>query len=101
MSNHRPEPLDYLKAQMSISDKIREILAFQALLEPQDVTATATLADLGIDSLGIVEIIFAIEEEFGVSVPFNANDPKASAFDVSSVGAIIVAVERLIAEQVG
>ena len=36
---------------------------------------TQTLDDLGIDSLGLVESIFAIEEAFDISVPFNANEP--------------------------
>ena len=33
--------------------------------------------DLGIDSLGLVESIFAIEEAFDIQVPFNANEPVA------------------------
>ena len=57
------------------------------------------MADLGIDSLGIVESIFAIEEAFDITVPFNANDPSASEFDISSVASIVAAVEKLIAEQ--
>jgi acyl carrier protein len=44
-----------------------------------------------------VESIFAIEEAFDISVPFNANEPDKSGFDISSVGAIIRAVEALIA----
>ena len=68
---------------MAVHEKIKEILAEQALLTPQDVADDASLQDLGIDSLGVVEVIFAIEEEFSVSVPFNANDTEASNFDVS------------------
>ena len=48
-----------------------------------------SLEDLGIDSLGLVESIFAIEEAFDISVPFNANEPEASDFDISSVAAIV------------
>ena len=49
---------------MSIKDKVIEIIAEQAVLEPSDVTMESTLEDLGIDSLGLVESIFAIEEAF-------------------------------------
>ncbi|GGA20863.1 acyl carrier protein [Neptunicoccus cionae] len=84
---------------MSVSEKIREILAEQALLSPSDIAVDASLEDIGIDSMGVVEVIFAIEETFSIEVPFNANDPQASAFDVSSVGAITAAVNQLIAEQ--
>ncbi|MCW8843722.1 MAG: phosphopantetheine-binding protein [Rhodobacteraceae bacterium] len=84
---------------MSVKDKVIEIIAEQAVLDPSDVTMQSTLEGLGIDSLGLVESIFAIEEAFDISVPFNANDPSESDFDISSVEAIIKAVSGLIAEQ--
>ena len=56
--------------------------------------------DIGIDSMGLVESIFAIEEEFDIAIPFNANEPEKSEFDVSTLGAIVNAVEKLVAEQV-
>lgn len=84
-----------------VQDKIIAIIAEQAVLEPGDVSMTSTLEDLGIDSLGLVESIFAIEEAFDISVPFNANEPDASDFDISSVAAIVRAVEGLVAEQKG
>ena len=86
---------------MSVQDKVIAIIAEQAVLEPADVGLDNTLESLGIDSLGLVESIFAIEEAFDISVPFNANEPAASDFDISSVGAIIAGIERLIAEQAG
>ena len=63
------------------------------------MTMDSTLEGLGIDSLGLVEAIFAIEEAFDIQVPFNANDPSESDFDISSVAAIVTAVEGLVAEQ--
>ncbi|SFB78380.1 acyl carrier protein [Tropicimonas isoalkanivorans] len=82
-----------------IKDKVIAIIAEQAVLEPSDVNMDATLEDLGIDSLGLVESIFAIEEAFDISVPFNANEPEKSEFDISSVESIIAAVRGLVAEQ--
>lgn len=82
---------------MTVSDQVIAIIAEQAVLDPADVHPEMTLADLGIDSLGLVEAIFAIEETFDVSVPFNANEPASGSFDISSVAAIIAAVEGLIA----
>lgn len=83
----------------SVSDKVIAIIAEQAVLEPSDVSLDATLDDLGIDSLGLVESIFSIEEAFDIQVPFNANEPDASDFDISSVAAVISGVERLVKEQ--
>jgi acyl carrier protein len=82
-----------------VKDRVIAILAEQAVLEPGEVRMEATLQDLGIDSLGLVEAVFAIEESFDIQVPFNANDPNDSEFDISSVAAMVRAVENLIAAQ--
>ena len=84
---------------MSITEQVIAIIADQAMLEPTDIKMEHTLQDLGIDSLGLVESIFAIEETFDITVPFNANDPSDSAFDISSVASIVAAVTQLNAEQ--
>ncbi|MBQ4823107.1 acyl carrier protein [Leisingera sp. M527] len=84
---------------MSTQDKVIAIIAEQAVLEPSDVTLDSTLEDLGIDSLGLVESIFAIEEEFDVSIPFNANEPENSDFNISNVAAIVEGIDKLILEK--
>jgi len=84
---------------MNVKDKVIEIIAEQAVLEVSDVDMKSTLESLGIDSLGLVESIFAIEEAFDIQVPFNANDPQESDFDISSVAAIVAGIEKLVAEQ--
>jgi acyl carrier protein len=81
----------------SVKDRVIAIIAEQAVLDVADVKLTSTLDDLGIDSLGLVESIFAIEEAFDITVPFNANEPGESSFDISSVAAIVAAVEGLVA----
>ncbi|MGI3164641.1 acyl carrier protein [Pseudooceanicola sp. 200-1SW] len=82
-----------------IKQKVIEIIAEQAVLEPSDVKMENTLEDLGIDSLGLVESIFAIEEAFDIQVPFNANEPEESDFDISDVASIVAGVEKLVADQ--
>ena len=82
---------------MSILDRVFSIIAEQAMLEVSDVTGESTLESLGIDSLGLVESIFAIEEEFDLTIPFNANAPDGSDFDISNVDTIVAGIERLIA----
>jgi acyl carrier protein len=82
-----------------VKKKVIEIIAEQAVLDVADVRPESTLESLGIDSLGLVESIFAIEEAFDISVPFNANEPSQSSFDISSIAAIVAAVERLIAQK--
>ena len=82
-----------------VRDRVHRILAEQAMVGPEDVCDDDRLVDLGIDSMALVEAIFAIEEAFDVSVPYNANDPDASGLDVSTVGAVVAGVRALIADR--
>ena len=81
----------------SVQDQVIAIIAEQAVMDVSEVKLDATLEGLGIDSLGLVEAVFAIEETFDVQVPFNANDPTDSQFDISNVQSMIKAVEGLVA----
>ena len=84
---------------MEVSETVVKIIAEQAILEPSDVTPDSTLEELGIDSLGLVESIFALEERFDITIPFNANQTESTDFDISTVATIIAAIEQLIMEQ--
>ena len=88
-------------AQDDVAREVIRIIAEQAVLDPAEVRMDSTPDELGVDSLGMVEAVFAIEEAFDISVPFNANDPGRSDFDIDDVAAIVAAVKRLIAEQKG
>ena len=82
-----------------VEERVIQIIAEQVMLEPKNIKTTQSLEDIGIDSLGLVESIFAIEEEFDIQVPFNANEPEAGEFDISSIAAIVGAVQGLVAAQ--
>ena len=82
-----------------VRGRVHAILADQAMVPPGTVRDDQPLTDLGIDSMGVVEAIFALEEAFDIEVPFNANAPDAARFDISTVGTVVAAVERLVAEQ--
>ncbi|GAA6178659.1 MULTISPECIES: acyl carrier protein [unclassified Shimia] len=84
---------------MSVKENVIAIIAEQAVLDPSDIAMESTLEDLGIDSLGLVESIFAIEEAFDITIPFNANEPEKSDFDISSVASIIAGIEQLIGQK--
>lgn len=86
---------------MTVRNTVLQIIADQSMLQVEDLNDDDSLADIGIDSLGVVEAIFAIEEAFDVSVPFNANEPEKSSFDISSISAIVTAVEQLVESQKG
>ena len=82
-----------------VIERVRRIVAEQAMVEPEEIKPETTPEDLGLDSLGLVEVVFGIEEAFDVAIPYNANDPSESDFDISTFGAMAEGVKRLVAER--
>jgi acyl carrier protein len=56
--------------QDEIFAKIKEVIVDQLTVEEDDVTLEASfIDDLGADSLDIVELVMALEDSFGISIP--------------------------------
>lgn len=54
----------------SVEEKVKEIIVEQLSVNAEQVTPEAKFVeDLGADSLDVVELVMAFEEEFGVEVP--------------------------------
>ena len=86
---------------MTIQDTVVKILAEKALLKPGDVKLDFSISDLGLDSLGIVEIIFALEEQFNIEIDINFNSVNSSDFDISTVQEIIKSIEKILKNKNG
>ncbi|MBZ0112862.1 MAG: acyl carrier protein [Thermoanaerobaculia bacterium] len=55
---------------MSVADKVKSIIVEQLGVDADEVSTTASFTDdLGADSLDIVELVMAFEEEFGIEIP--------------------------------
>ena len=55
---------------MAVADKVKSIIVEQLGVEEDEVTMDASFTDdLGADSLDIVELVMAFEEEFGIEIP--------------------------------
>jgi acyl carrier protein len=51
-------------------DRVKEIIAKELEVETKQLTSEAKfIEDLGADSLDIVELVMALEEEFGIDIP--------------------------------
>jgi acyl carrier protein len=88
---------------MTARDRIIAIIAEQARMDVGQVTPDSTPQSLGLDSLGLVEVIFAIEQAFDLQVPFNASLAAGGAdapdFDITSVASIVASVQGLLAKR--
>ena len=68
---------------MATFDKVRDIVVEQLGVEADEVTLESTfIDDLGADSLDIVELIMAFEEEFGIEIPDEAAEKIKTVQDV-------------------
>lgn len=54
---------------MNVEEKVIEIITREQHLESGIVNSNSTFAELGIDSLDGVNILFALEEEFKIDIP--------------------------------
>jgi acyl carrier protein len=54
----------------SVAEKVKSIIAEQLSVDEEEVTNDASFVDdLGADSLDVVELVMAFEEEFGIEIP--------------------------------
>jgi acyl carrier protein len=75
-------------------DEILDIVAQKALIDRTKLSPEAKLADLNVSSLDMVEVMFALEDKFGIELPFNAN---TNADEFETVGDVIALVEKQLA----
>jgi acyl carrier protein len=77
-------------AEKTIEQRVKDIIVEQLGVNPDQVTPDAKfLEDLGADSLDTVELVMALEEEFGSEIP----DEQAEK--LQSVGDVIKYIEDL------
>jgi acyl carrier protein len=72
-------------------DEILDIVAQKALIDRSKLSPEVKLTDLNVSSLDMVEVVFALEDKFGIQLPFNAN---TSSGEVQTVGDVINMVEK-------
>ena len=70
-------------ADKPIDQRVKDIIVEQLGVKPEQVTPAAKfIEDLGADSLDTVELVMALEEEFGVEVPDEQAEKLQSVGDV-------------------
>jgi len=56
----------------SLDDELLDLIAAESLVDRARLTRQATLADIGLDSVDVISIVFAVEEKYGVEIADNA-----------------------------
>lgn len=66
----------------AVADKVKAIVAEQLGVKEEEVTDNASfIDDLGADSLDTVELVMALEEEFGIEIPDEDAEKMATVGD--------------------
>ena len=75
---------------------IIKLIAEHASVDPASVNRDSKLADLEIESLDVVEIVFKLEEHFDIEIPYNANEDAQGEAEFETIGDVIDAVMPLV-----
>jgi acyl carrier protein len=83
-----------------MADVTPDVIAIIAKKVPEakkaDVVPAANLQELGLESIDALEMIFDLEEKFGIQIPYNAN---SAATDFATVGDVATAIQALVDEK--
>ncbi|MGH6986957.1 MAG: phosphopantetheine-binding protein [Caulobacteraceae bacterium] len=71
-------------------DEFFDLISQEALIDRDKLSRSATLSDIGIDSVDVVTVVFAAEEKWGIEVPEKAFD------GVSDLGGFIDILKGLV-----
>ena len=81
---------------MTTLDAVREILHRNFDIPIDALQSDAKLDELAIDSLAVIEVMFAVEDRFKITVP---SEPASVQGKLTTIGDLVAYIDRLIAEQ--
>lgn len=94
---------------MAIIDDVRSIVAESLKIPVERLTPDTRLEELGVESLDVIEIVFALEEKFDIAIPLKADEAtrlttsgKSGSQDMpfATVGDVADIVQKLVAAKV-
>ena len=77
---------------MTTFDTLRQLLVDDYKLAPEAVAPETRLDALGVDSLGLLELLFSAEERFGIKIP-------TDRAELETVADVVRFIDRLVAQQ--
>ena len=81
--------------KIEIQKKVTELIADQIGLKSDDISLESSFEDLNIDSVGLVELVFSIEEYFEINIPFEELEEQDLKERFSTVQSLVEVVTGL------
>lgn len=78
---------------MHIAERILSVISDTCHIPREQIHLTSELAALGVDSLGALDVVFAVENEFGITIE------DQTAAGIRTVSDIVAGVERLLGSE--
>jgi acyl carrier protein len=75
-----------------VADDVIAIIS-KKLPNPREIGLSDNLAELGIESIDALEMVFDLEEKFDIQIPYNAN---SAATDFATVGDVVRSIQGLV-----
>ena len=73
---------------------VMSVIKKKIRVDRSEITMNDRLADLGLESLDALELVFDLEEKFDIEIPVNANDAQIGGFE--KVSDVVAAVQKII-----
>ena len=81
--------------KVEIQNKVTELVAEQIGLKSDEISLESSFEDLNIDSVGLVELVFSIEEYFEINIPFEELEEQELKEKFSTVQSLVEVVTGL------
>ena len=73
----------------STFDAIASVLVDQFKVDPERIAADTALESLGLDSLALMEFVFAVEDRFDVRIPEDRLDPRQAGVTLAQIASLL------------
>jgi acyl carrier protein len=77
-----------------VATDVMSVIKKKIRVDRSEITMDDRLADLGLESLDALELVFDLEEKFEIEIPVNANDAQIGGFE--KVSDVVAAVQKII-----
>jgi acyl carrier protein len=77
-----------------VATDVMSVIKKKIRVDRSEITMDDRLADLGLESLDALELVFDLEEKFDIEIPVNANDAQIGGFE--KVSDVVAAVQKII-----